>query len=340
MRYVVRDKHDQKIYLTGVNTATALREVQHHMHTFGSPQPDKNTLGLAFQFTEQIRRLGRAELSQLKPINPLFLRWEALDLGRFDGPLRRLALRFIPVCLALIAFTFLACLMSGAGSSWAIFDQTRDNINFNGLALFAAISPLLKIPHEFGHVMVARYFNVRLRNCGLIFIGLLPLPFVDCSMADIDGNRAQRVWISLAGVVADLWLAMLAFIGWHLVSGELSRTLLMNVFVFSSLNSVLFNGNPLIRLDGYYAFSDLIRHRNLSSKAALTYKGFRTWVSSFGYLGARPSDRTGWAYLAFGIVSGFYKIYVLLLVGWVVLPKFLGLGGFIVVWGALVMFAA
>lgn len=339
MRYVVRDTHDQKMYLTGAYTAAALREVQLHMHTVDSAPPDKETLGLAFQFTEQVRRMGRTELSQIKPINPLFLRWELLDLGRFDVPLRQFSLRLIPICLALIALSLLICVALGVGSSWAIFDQARDNVSFNGLALFAVISPLLKIPHEFGHVMVARYFNVRLRNCGLIFIGLLPLPFVDCSLADVDGNRAQRVWISLAGVITDLWIAMLAFIGWHLVTGDFSRTLLMNIFVFSSLNSVLFNGNPLIRLDGYYAFSDLIGHRNLSSKSAVIYKAFRTWISSFGRIGARPRDRGGWTYLAFGIVSGFYKIYVLLLVIWVVLPKLLGLGGFIVAWGALVMFA-
>jgi putative peptide zinc metalloprotease protein len=339
MRYVVQDGHDQKIYLTGPDTAAALREVQHHMHSPGSAAPDKDTLALAFQFTEQVRRLGRAELSQIKPINPLFLRWEAIDLGRYDQPLRRLALRAIPASIALIALTFLICIILGAGSSWTIFDQSRANISFSGLALFAAISPLLKIPHELGHVLVARYFNIRLRNGGLIFIGLLPLPFVDCSMADIDGNRTQRVWISLAGVITDLWLAMIAFIGWHLVAGELPRTVLMNIFLFSSLNSLLFNGNPLIRLDGYYAFSDMIGHRNLSSKAAQTYKAFRAWVSSFGRLGSRPSGRTGWTYLTYGALSGVYKIYILLLVIWLVLPKLLGLGGLIVAWGALVMFA-
>lgn len=339
MRYVVRDQHDQKIYLTGENTATALCEVQHHLRNADSAKPNKETFALAFQFTEQIRRLGRAERSQFKPINPLFLRWEALDLGRFDGPLRRFAMSAMPVILVMIGLTFFACLALGAGSSWTIFEQSRSNISFSGLALFAVLSPFLKIPHELGHVLVARYFNVRLRGCGLIFVGLLPLPFVDCSMADVDANRGQRILISLAGVFTDIWLAMAAFIGWHLVDGEFARTLMMNVLVFSSLNSVLFNGNPLIRLDGYYAFADLIGHRNLSSKSALIYKGFRSWIVSFGRLGARPIDRTGWAYLAFGTVSGIYKVYVLLLVVWVVLPKLLGLGGLVVAWGALVMFA-
>ena len=125
-------------------------------------------------------------------------------------------------------------------------------------ALFAALSPILKIPHEFGHAFTARYFNIPLHSAGIVFVGFFPLPFVDASPADVFASRSQRIRISSAGIFVDLIIALIAIIIWHLVEGEFAKTIFASIFTFSSLNSLLFNGNPFIRLDGYYVFSDWI----------------------------------------------------------------------------------
>ena len=172
----------------------------------------------------------------------------------------------------------------------------------------------------------------------MIFVGLFPLPFVDCSNADLQANRVQRIKISLAGVFVDLLIAMIAFILWHFSSGEFLRTLYFNVFLFSSLNSLLFNGNPLIKLDGYYAFVDILGHRNLSTIATQKYKQFKRFFTSFGRQGALPMVRADWLYIVYAVGSSIYKVIILLSIIWLVIPKFFGLGLLLVVWGAYVMF--
>ncbi|QEE37546.1 hypothetical protein FTO60_17430 (plasmid) [Octadecabacter sp. SW4] len=92
------------------------------------------------------------------------------------------------------------------------------------------------------------------------------------------------------------------------MEGTFFKTIAANIFIFSSLNSILFNGNPLMRLDGYFAFSDWIGHRNLSSASAQIYKSARSYVATFGGQGAWPETRRDRAYLWYGVASGLYKI--------------------------------
>ena len=338
LRYSVHDTRGRKTYLTNFETAHSLFACKTLGDTPGAEQPSKDKLKTAYGFLRNIREINIRELKTKKPFNPLFARWEIMNLGKYDSQLSSLANLLASAVLPLGLLLLFSCLVIGILSEWQIFRETDSVISFSGIAMFAALSPLLKIPHELGHALVARRFNVHLSGCGLIFIGLFPLPFVDCSNADLQANRGQRIKISLAGVFVDLLIAMTAFILWHQSSGEFLRTLYFNVFLFSSLNSLLFNGNPLIKLDGYYAFVDMLGHRNLSTIATQKYKEFKRFVASFGRQGALPVARAGWFYIVYAVGSSFYKVVILLSIIWLVIPKFFGLGLLLVVWGAYVMF--
>ena len=96
-------------------------------------------------------------------------------------------------------------------------------------------------------------------------------------------------------------------------------------FICSSLNSLLFNGNPFIRLDGYYVFSDFIGHRNLSTHSSQVMKGFRNWIFTLGKSGALPT-KSDFGYVFYGIGAFIYKVVILVTIVWMVLPRFFGLG--------------
>ncbi len=107
--------------------------------------------------------------------------------------------------------------------------------------------------------------------------------------------------------------------------------------MFSTLNSILFNGNPLIRLDGYYVFVDVIGQRNLGTRSSNTLKAFRQWVASFGAQGHVPR-KGAWGLLLYGLGALAYRIYILVVIAWALLPTYLGLGATVVAWAAYVMF--
>ncbi len=336
MRYAVHEGRSGKVFLTNRAAAETLHQLQ--TGQFDDATADKDALQQVYGLVENMRAVTLAELTAKPPFNPLFIRWAGIDLGRYEGLLGRMAAFTAPLCWPVLCFLVLGCLALGLISEWAIMDSASQAISLQGIATFALLSPFLKLPHELGHAMVTRAYNVPLRNAGIVFVGLFPLPFVDTSMADICANRNQRIKISLAGIFVDLLIAMSAFIAWYFVDGTFLKTIFVNVFVFSSLNSLLFNGNPLMRLDGYFAFSDWIGHRNLSSAAAGIFKDARQWVMTFGADGIWPQDRMGRMYLYYGLGSALYKLNILATVLWLTLPRFFGGGVVLALWAGYAMF--
>jgi len=208
----------------------------------------------------------------------------------------------------------------------------------SALASFALIAPFLKILHELGHVLTATRFGVTVRNAGLYLISLYPMPFVDCSDADISASRNQRIAISLAGLFVDLTVALIALVLWHFADGGFGKTLLGRIFVFSSINSVVFNANPLIRLDGYFALSDWLGRRNLSTAATKRFKSARRYMTTFGREGIWPKTGEDYALCGFAFGSALYRINILITIAWLMLPRFFGLGVILIVWAGYLMF--
>src|SRR5258708_38509746 len=68
-------------------------------------------------------------------------------------------------------------------------------------------------------------------------------------------------------MLVELSLAALAFYVWLLVEPGLVRAIAFNVMLVAGVSTVLFNGNPLLRYDGYYILSDLLEIPNLARRA-------------------------------------------------------------------------
>lgn len=338
MRYAVEDRRYRRIFLTDREMASRILSGQ--AISDGSQKDDlpDDELRKLYGYVNNLRTMGTREANKSKPFNPLFMRLELMPLDRYAVSLKRLADWIAPLVLPAALLLIALVLWVGAQSGWRILDAGKSAFSLAGIATFAVVSPILKIPHELGHALTARRARVDLGTFGVLVIGLFPLPFVDCSMADVQANRMQRIRISLAGVFVDLMIAGLAFLAWHFVQGQFLQTLFLNIFVFSSLNSLLFNGNPLIKLDGYYAFSDAIGMRNLATRASRVYKRRSRFVTTFGKDGVWLRGKGQNLLSFYALASTFYKINILVTVFWVVLPRFFGLGAVLTLWGAYAMF--
>jgi len=66
----------------------------------------------------------------------------------------------------------------------------------------------------------------------------------------------------------EMALAALALIIWLHATPGLGRTVAFNVILIGGVSTLLFNGNPLLRFDGYYILSDLIEIPNLGSRSS------------------------------------------------------------------------
>lgn len=170
---------------------------------------------------------------------------------------------------------------------------------------------LLKIVHETAHGLVCKKYGGFVGDSGAALILFSPVAYVDVTSAWRFRNRWHRVFIAAAGIYVEFAIAAVAAIVWrHTQSVTLGYTC-HAVIMAATITTVLFNGNPLMRFDGYYMMSDLLNTQNL-------YSDGRRYVQSLGsrlFLGQSVlvTLPTGWRRhftRVYGVAAAFWRVLV------------------------------
>jgi putative peptide zinc metalloprotease protein len=136
---------------------------------------------------------------------------------------------------------------------------------------FALLAALLYVPikivHEIAHGLAVRRWGGQVRHCGVTLMLLLPVPFVDASAASGFPLRRQRLVVSAAGIMAELSLAAVALPLWLWLEPGWLRDAAFASLVITGISALLFNANPLQRLDGYYILTDALALPNLAPRS-------------------------------------------------------------------------
>ncbi len=135
------------------------------------------------------------------------------------------------------------------------------------LVLLVLVLPAIKLLHELGHAFAVRRHGGAVHDMGIMFLVLLPLPYVDASTASGFRSRWHRIVVGAAGMIVELAIAAIATFVWVAVEPGLARALAFNIMLAAGITTLLFNANPLLRYDGYYILSDLIEIPNLARRA-------------------------------------------------------------------------
>ena len=101
---------------------------------------------------------------------------------------------------------------------------------------------------------------------------LVPAPYVDASAATSFTARSERVVVSAAGIMVELALASAALALWLATQPGVIHDIAFAVMFIGAVSTLLFNGNPLLRYDGYYVMTDAFDLPNLASRSG-TYWG-------------------------------------------------------------------
>ncbi|WP_416896332.1 MAG: hypothetical protein ACMVY4_12380 [Minwuia sp.] len=296
----------------------------------GTPPPDAEMR--AARFAEWLTDDSR--LSARRQMNPLFMQVKLFEVGPLQPRLAGLA-RFYcsrPAVIFIVLLGLVGLWLSVA-NDWAILKGPEATLSAETLLTFALLTPFLKIFHEFGHVLVATRRGVPVRYCGFYLVGLFPLPFVDCSEAELLDSRKERLTISLGGLYADFTVAAIALILWHVMEGETAKAIAASVFLFNSVHTLMFNINPLLKLDGYFALLDLLGLRNLYSRSFMALRVLMGRIVRFDMPGAGSVIAEYGPNIAYALASFALKIWILIFIAWQVLPQVFGLGTLLVIWG-------
>ena len=127
---------------------------------------------------------------------------------------------------------------------------------------------ITKVLHEFGHGLSCKHFGGECHEMGVMFLVLTPCLYCNVSDSWLLPNKWHRAAIGAAGMYVEIFLASVAtFLWWFSEQGLLNHICLSIMFV-CSVSTILFNGNPLLRFDGYYILSDISEIPNLRQKSS------------------------------------------------------------------------
>lgn len=226
-------------------------------------------------------------LNRLEPmIRHLFSRQSAFVL---------MTLSVVALIIAILRFDQLARNLPGP---WDFFGP--DN-----LLLLLASFVVVKTLHELGHAFAARRFGAECHEAGVMLMMFTPLLYTNVTDAWIL-DRRSRLMITASGMLVELALASMATILWFAAAPGVFKSILANVIVLCTVGTIVFNGNPLLRFDGYFLLTDLAGLPNLSQRASQRLQQFRAFVL-LGRNEARAECEPPFV-LAYGLCSGIYRI--------------------------------
>ncbi len=133
--------------------------------------------------------------------------------------------------------------------------------------LAVALYVPIKLLHELAHGMAVTRWGGQVREAGVTLMLLMPVPYVDASAASGFVQRRHRAAVSAAGIMAELGLAALALTAWLWLPDGWLRGAAFVTLSITAVSTLLFNANPLQRLDGYYIATDALQLPNLGPRS-------------------------------------------------------------------------
>jgi putative peptide zinc metalloprotease protein len=218
--------------------------------------------------------------------------------------------------LALAMFAVMAWMWAGRfGEIWRdsfefynfTTKSARDLLEF--WVLFAAMAFL----HESFHGLTCKHFGGNVESMGFSLMYFAPSFFCDVTQIWIYGGKWERIATVIAGIWGDLIVCFLGTVVWWATTpGMIAHNLAYKVMMVTGIGVSVLNLNPLIKLDGYYIFCELIGEPDFKERTSAYLSG---WTRK--YLFGMPAEveyvplRRRPFYLVYGVLSAIYG-YVLL----------------------------
>ncbi|MCE9605248.1 MAG: HlyD family efflux transporter periplasmic adaptor subunit [Planctomycetia bacterium] len=197
------------------------------------------------------------------------------------------------------------------------------SLSVDGLATAAIVIAGVKVVHELAHAAACRKFGGECREIGILLLVGIPSLYCDVTGTWMVRRRWQRVVVGAAGMMAELLLASISLLLWNGSEPGFFHSLCLQITVVCSVATVLFNGNPLLRYDGYFILSDFVGITNLGEQAdAALQNRLSNW-----FFGPSPLDderllpprRRAWLPW-YAAISAIYKIIVTIGILWLLRP--------------------
>jgi len=242
--------------------------------------------------------------------------------------------------LSLLLFTFMVYVFISHRSE--ISHDTLLYYNFtrkSGTDLFEfwLLFLILCFFHELGHGLTCKHYGAGVHRMGFQLLYLEPTFFVEVTEGWVYANRRQRMAIIIAGVWVELLCCSLAsLVYWGTVQGSDVHTLAYKVMLITGLAVVILEMMPLIKLDGYYLFCELLGIADLKERStAYTVALIQNMLLRIQADCESLTPKRGAFFVTYALMSGIYSCLLLAAIAlyvYHVLLNYIPVWGFIPTW--------
>jgi len=272
-------------------------------------------------------------------MNPFSIKVPFLDPDRFLSKFSSLARNlFTPTAMWFWLGTVLFALVLGVTNFEEIlYDVSKIELSPMQIVIFWLTYPLIKVFHELGHGLAVKVFGGEVHEAGVNFLIFMPIAYVDATASWGFRNKWRRILVGAAGIITELFIASLALFLYLLIEPSFIKDLALNTILIATISTLLFNGNPLLRFDGYFILEDLLEIPNLATRSKKYYYYLtQKYILKLEniYTPATADGEEKW-FLIYGFLAPLYRLSILLGITIYLADSFLvvglGLGIWIVV---------
>ncbi|MDD4050584.1 MAG: hypothetical protein PHR28_01620 [candidate division Zixibacteria bacterium] len=189
--------------------------------------------------------------------------------------------------------------------------RIADIFSLGSIVLIMISLGVLILIHEMAHAFTCTYYGGQVREMGFLLLYFQPCFYSNLSDSWMFKKKSSRLAVLWAGLFFQMVLFALAVVGWRVTVVGTTVNTLFWLTVNVCLVTLLFNLNPLIKLDGYYLLSEMVNIPNLRRRAFDYIAGrIRRMIGLDADLSvASPRQRRiFWAYT---LLAGLYSLFLI-----------------------------
>lgn len=176
---------------------------------------------------------------------------------------------------------------------------------------------IVKILHELGHGLTCKRFGGECRELGVMLLVFTPTLYCNVSDMWMVRDKWKRIAVSAAGMWVEAVIAATCTLLWWFSTPGLFHSLCLNLMFLCSISTLVFNGNPLLRYDGYFVLSDWLEIPNLQQQSQGTIRtGLVRWFCGIGGTANSEAFSRRLFLASYGLASMSYRLILTFLILW------------------------
>jgi putative peptide zinc metalloprotease protein len=269
-------------------------------------------------------------------LNFLAIRLPLFDPDRLltwvEPKVRRLFSRTYLILCGLFGLLATGFVAYRANDFAAQLPELKDLLTPHNLLWMTVAFAVAKVLHEFGHALACKHFGGECHEMGIMLLLFVPCMYCNVTDSWMLASRWRRIAVSAAGLIVEFQLAALAVFVWWYSQPGIIHAIALNTMVVCTVGTLFFNGNPLLRYDGYFILADLLEIPNLWQESRSAFKAaLAKWFLNPEAVPSTEQHKPRGVLLTYALLSIAYRIFVmlaiLLFLQRVLVPR--GLGVFI-----------